>query len=634
MVKRTKQLARWPWAAALLLAAAWPLCAQEQEKSVNLTGVFTTGFYSAQNQNGREANIATVPAIVNLDLFGFIGNPGFISYRLQPQLSAGSQAPEAGFLSGNGVTLSATFLGRRSFPLTLTYSNVQREQVSYGSLTRISGLRSVSHDRSFGLNWQVRAPDWPQLSFDLNTASNALEPEDPIIPDYSSRSRRYGFGLHDRRWGWTLDSSAHWDRFSSDFANPLEPDLITTTLDRDSSHYQFTAQRPLWSRSQLVLTGGLLDSQNTFNDRPFNQEVRYANALLTFGWGERWRGGFRSGYTSNLLGAEIQEALGQLAGSGGSGSSNSGALVFVPFQTRVSSLSVGGDLHYQAHRDWSFFGGVSQNNVSTPDGTVTAAEADYLNTTGGANFHRTFSWATLNGQYSLNLGRLNYANIPNSRLLGHSFSLMAQRGSVDRLELTASLQASNQRVDQLHALRSDQQSAEFSVGRRVASLVLRGGAGMQRSSFRDGGVDYSADGLSFRASVEHPRVQFRYSRNAVDGNTFQPFFFDPASSAGSSAVLLGLPVRVILSTLRTQTLGLHATPWRRLEATWSWTTSRQEFDSRLNNDYDQFDLRLGYRFRLLTFEAGYARYQQSFLTLTSYERRRLYLRVSRPFRVF
>ena len=632
-MKRAIELGRCLGAAALLLAAVCPLCAQEPEKALNVTGVFTTGFYSAQNQNGRDASFTTVPAILNLDLFGYVGNPGFISYRFQPQLAAGSQAPEAGFLSGNGLTFSATFLGRRSFPLTLTYSNLQHEQISYGSLTRISGLRSVSHDRSFGLNWQVRAPDWPQLTFDVNTASNALEPEDPIIPDYSSRNRRYGFGLRDHRWGWTLDSSVHWDKFSSDFANPLEPDLITTSLDRDASNFLLTAQRPLWSRSQLVLSGGWLDSQNTFNDRPFDQEVRYANALLTFAWGERWRGGFRSGYSSNLLGTEIQEALGQLTGAGGSGSSNAGALVFVPFQTRVSSLSVGGDLHYQAHRDWGFFGGVSQNNVSTPDGTIAAAEADYLNTTGGVSFHRTFSWANVTSQYSLNAGRLNYANISNSRLLGHAFSLTAQRGSVDRLELTGSFQFSNQRVDQIHALRSDQQSAGFSLGRRLASLVFRGGAGMQRSSFRDGGLDYSADGLTFHASVEHPRVQFRYSRNAVDGNTFQPFLFDPASSAGSSAVLLGLPVRVILSTLRTQTLGLHATPWRRLEATMSWTTSRQDFDRRLNNDYDQFDLRLGYRFRLLTFEAGYARYEQSFLTLTSYQRRRLYLRVSRPFRI-
>lgn len=619
-------------AAALLLVGVG-LPGLAQEKPVNLTGVFTTGFYSSQNQNGRQAKVTSIPAILNLDLAGYLGHPGFVSYRVQPQLSAGPQASDAGFLSGNGLSLSTTFLGRRSFPLTLTYSNVQREQVAYGSLTRISGLRSTTHARSFGLHWQWRAPHWPHLSFDLGRSRDTLRPDEPIIPDFRSRSRNYALSINDRRWGWTLDGRLHWDNFSSDFANPLLPDFITTQLARDSSSYQLTAQRPLWRGSQVVLNGGVLNSRNSFNDRPFNQDVRFLNALLSFAWGKRWQGGFRSGYTSNVLGTEVQEALGSLTSSGG-GAPGPGVLVFVPFQTRVSSLSFSGNLRYQAHRDWSFYGSLSQEKVTTPDGGIAAANANFLNGTGGVSFNRQFSWATLAGQYSLNLGRLDYANLSDSRVLGHAFSLMAQRGTVERLELTASFNASSQRVNQIHALRSGNLSTDVSLGRRWRALVFRGGLGLQRSSFRDGGLDYSASGLTFRGSLEHARLQLHYFRNAVDGNTFQALLTDPASSAASSAVLLGAPLRAILSSFRTQTLSLHTTPWRRLDATLSWTQGRQDFDQRVNNDFDQFDLRVGYRFRQLTFEVGYARYTQSFLTLTSYQRNRLYFRVSRPFRVF
>jgi hypothetical protein len=615
-------------AAPLLAATALPGLAQE--KPVTLTGVFSSGFYATDNRNGREARVTSIPFLVNLDLSGYVGHPGFISYRVQPQLSTGAQANEAGFIGGNGLSLSTTFLGRRSFPLTLTYSNVQREQVTYGSLTRISGLRSLSHERDFRLNWQVREPQLPRLSFELGNSRDTLEPETPIIPDYRSRSRHYVVGIQEHRWGWALDGSLRWDKFASDFANPLEPEFITTKLAQRSSHYQFTAQRPLGSRSQLVLSGGLLNSRNTWNDRPFDQDMRFVNALLTFGKRERWQGSLRGGYSTNQLGTEILAALRKLTGSRASGTPGPEVLVFVPLQTRVSSLAFSGNLRYQMHRDWSLFGSLSQDNVSTPNGSIAGAEANYLNGTGGVSFNRRFHWVTLTSQYSLNMGRLDYANIRDSRLLGHSFNLTAQHGTVEHLELTGSINASVQQVDQLLLLRSGNQSADFTLARRLAGVVFRGGVGTQRSSFRDGGLDYDSEGLTFRGSVEHARVQLHYFRNVVDGNTLQALLANPATSA----VLLAVPLRVILSSFRTETASLNTTPWRRLEANLSWTQGRQKFDSHVNNDFKQLDLRVGYSFRLLMFAVGYAHYEQSFLNLPGYMRKRFYVRVSRPFQVF
>ncbi|MFQ5663306.1 MAG: hypothetical protein ACE5HL_05710 [Terriglobia bacterium] len=622
-------------AAALLLAAtAFPGFAQGQEKPLSLTGVFTTGVYTANNQNGLAARVSTVPAILKLNLDGYLGHPDFLSYRVRPQLSAGEQATDAGFITGNGLTLTTTFLRQRSFPLTLTYSNLQREEITYGSLTRISGLRSVSHDRNFGLQWLLRDPRLPRLSFDLGRSRNTLRPEDPLIPQYDSLSRHYTLGINDHLWGWRLDGRLRWDRFSSDFANPLKPDFITTELDRRTSQYRFTADRPLGKHAQVVLTGGAINSRNTFNDRPFDQDVRFFNGMLNFGWGERWRGSFRSGYNSNLLGTDIQQALSQLTGGGGAGTPGAQALALVPFETRVSSLSLSGDVRFQAHRDWSLFGSLSQNNVRTPDDQIAASQADYLTGSSGVSFNRSFSWATLTSQYSLDVGRLDFADIADSRILGHAFSLVAQRGTVDRLELTGSYNASTQRVDQVIILRTTSQSADFTAGRRVSTLVVRGGLGIQRSSFQDGGIDYDANGLTFRGSVEHQRFQVHYFRNVVDANTFQPFLTNLPSSAGASAVLLGAPVRLVLTTLRTQTLTLQTNPWRRLEAKLSWTAGRQNLDQQINNDYDLFDLRVRYRFRLLTFEVGYARYDQSFLALSQFKRSRFFFRVERPFLVF
>ena len=605
-----------------------------QEKPATLTGVVSTGVYTTDNQNGRQARFSTIPANLNLDFSGYVGIPDFISYRVRPQFALGAQAPEAGFTNGNGLSLSTTFLRKRAFPLTVTYSNLQREQLSYGSLSRVSGLRSTSHNRDFGLNWQLRHRNLPHLSFDLGRSRNTLDPDQAVIPAYESRSHQYVLQVDDNRLGWKLKGSLRWTDFSSDFANPLEPDFITAELDRTSSQYRFSADRPLGKQSSLVLSGGVLDSRNTFNDRPFDQDVRFLNAMLSFAWGERWRGGLRTGYTSNLLGTEIQETLSQLTGSGGSGSPAPGSLVFVPFETRVSSLFHSGNIRFQAHPDWSLFGSLSRSTVNTPDGLVASSEADTLNGSSGVSFSRRFSWGTITSQYSLNLGRMDFADIPNSRIRGQAFTVIAQRGSLDGWELNASITGSTQRVDQTHPLRTNNHSAEFSLGRRVAALVLRGSVGVRSSSFRDGGLDYDADGLTFRGSLEHRRIQLRYFRNAIDGNALQALLTDPASSAAISAVLLGVPLRTILSTLRTQTLNLRATPWRRLDTNLTWTKGRQELDQRVSNDYEQVDLRVGYRFRFLTFELGYTRYEQSFLALNEFMRSRFYLRVSRQFRVF
>jgi len=621
VIANVEKLGGWLlFGALLLLAVAQPSLAQE--KPLSLTGVFSTGVYSTRNENSFDSTATTLPVGVQFDLTGYLARPDFISFKLLPEIGSGAQASDAGFNIANGIRASATFLSRRSFPLTISYSNLMREQLTYGSLTRISGLRSSNHARSFNLNWQLRAPRLPIVSFDLGRTRDDLQPDDPIIPDAHSRSRNYAVTLHDARWGWLLDGSLRWDKSSSDFANPLEPDLITTRQSQRNSRYQATARRSLWRQSELTLSGGLQKNHSTYNDVPFDQDAQFANGTFNFGRGQRMHGNLSATYNSSLLGVELLKALNQpvlqLAAA------TATPPTFVPFETRVNSFSISGNARYQVHRDWSLLGSVARDRVSTTNGQISAADADSLNGTAGVLFNRSFSWATVVSQYTLNIGTLDYANIPDSGILGHSFSLHAQRGNVEKLEWTGSFTLSTQRVDQLTALRTQSRTAELSLGRRFLGFVIRGGLGLQMSSFRDGGVDYDSDGFTFRLGIEHPRFQAHYFRNIVDSNSLQA---PGGSGAGSS-------LRIIPSGFRTQTLSLRAAPWRRVEFQFLWTRGHQELDRRLNNDYDQWDASAGYSFRLLTFQFGYARHEQSFLALPGYMRSRFYVRISRPFRIF
>ena len=64
-----------------------------------------------------------------------------------------------------------------------------------------------------------------------------------------------------------------------------------------------------------------------------------------------------------------------------------------------------------------------------------------------------------------------------------------------------------------------------------------------------------------------------------------------------------------------------------------WTRSRQAYAQQLTNRFEQFDVSAGYRFRLLTLDCGYVVYDQTLLGMLPFHRDRIYVRVSRNFRV-
>ncbi|MBI5086085.1 MAG: hypothetical protein HZB13_15980, partial [Acidobacteria bacterium] len=129
----------------LLLAAQLGLA---QNHINNLSGAVTTGFYSTHAISPRNQQLRFVPLTLDLDFAGYYGHPDFLSYDVRPVLTLGPQATEAGFIGGNGVSASATFLRTRSFPLRVFYDNIQREDVYYGALTQISGYRAINHNRN------------------------------------------------------------------------------------------------------------------------------------------------------------------------------------------------------------------------------------------------------------------------------------------------------------------------------------------------------------------------------------------------------------------------------------------------------------------------------------------------------
>jgi len=704
------------WRALGLLAVLAALAAA-QERPLSLEGVMSSGFYTAFSRDVTNTRVSFVPLSLNLDATGFLGDPGFLSYRVQPMLTNGLQASEAGFLGGNGVAVDTTVLGGRSFPLKLHYSNVKREDVFFGSLNQVSGYRSMNHERSFGLNWQLTAPRLPRLNLDVGNSSLTTEPDVSQIPAYNSHNRRYAFNLRDERLGWTIDADLRRTELQSDFGAMTPEGLAAIRLDQDMDHAGVIARRPLWRGAAFTFNAGATNDRHVFDSHPYVQDLRYAEGSLDLGQASRWQGRVRMGYNSSLLGADIagtgvlpsssqaapaetlyavqvgafadrdraerfREQMQALYGAAeiiekagepvlsrvvvGTAKSKAearelamrvqkeagGAFIvplqpnlpsgsvpetavpaFVSYRSRFSNISLEGESRLQITKGLSLITGVHRERVLPQQGLLTAASSDYLYGTAGIGFQHRFSWASFGGHANLSLGRMVYAGVPN-RFQGRSYSFNAQRGTVDGLELSASLHYSAQRARQLTTLSSGSSGGELGIGRRLGALTFRGGAGVNRTFFRDPSLNYRSAGLSFRGEVQFRQLHASYSRNRSAGNTLSVYFVTPITDPASSSLLLGVPLRAAVYANTGDTFIFRATPLRRLDASVTWLRGRQWFDTQTVNDYEQMDARATFRYRLLSWEFGYVRYRQSLLLLPGYLRSRIYFRVSRSFEVF
>ena len=169
-----------PSALALCVVIASEVCAQEKPLSVSTT--VYTGYYTTETRGETNQSLQFVPFGAKFDITGFLLSPDLLSFSAQPEVSAGPQASEAGIGGGNGVRLEMTLLRKRAFPLTFRFSDVQVQDVYFGSLSQLSGYRSQNRYKDMGVTWEAR-PLGKELSviFDWGTGS---------VDSRQTRSRR------------------------------------------------------------------------------------------------------------------------------------------------------------------------------------------------------------------------------------------------------------------------------------------------------------------------------------------------------------------------------------------------------------------------------------------------------------
>ncbi|MBZ5701067.1 MAG: hypothetical protein LAN84_04405 [Acidobacteriia bacterium] len=598
-------------AAALFVLS--PLC-PAQESPWSLTGDVTTGFATNYVVDGGEFRNSVTPFNLNLNLDGYLGHPDFLSFSLRPQLLAGENAPQAGFGGQNGYTASVRLLRRRAFPLTVSYSDYRLDSMAYGALLGLDASRYRTRYEDLSFTWQLRFRRLPRITLSAVHANSQVKPELIVLPTQTSRDNNYGVQFDYARWGWGFQGEWRRTRRALDSFAPQMSTLTSLSTDQDSKWAYFNAQKHFSALNLFSISAGRRDVDELLNHLvPLQHEGYYTNLTTSLAGRSRWSALFQAAYNSDRSGIFQQGPLPVTPGAG-----------IAIFSTGISTFTASSDAHYDVHKNWNLFGGLHWTQARNRNlGEPRFAES-ILSSNAGLGFHKRFSWANLNSSYALSYAfptsappTVNYSSI------GHAFSLQADRGNLEKLELNGVVSAGINRITSDIFLQRRDVLAELGLARRMRNYILRGRFGYRTAEVQDFST-YNYHDWSFQIGAEHRRFGASYHRNMIGGTS--------VTLGGSS---LGNPLlRRFLSTSRTQGLTVNLMPWRNLHAQVNWMTLGQVLDGSLRNQSHYLDSSLGYNFRQMTLDIGYARYDQDLLGLAGVARSSFYVRLKRSFRVF
>jgi len=616
-------------AAHTCLLVAVPLVLPGQERPLSVTGTFSTGYYNSETRGQANQSLEFVPFGARFDINGFYLSPDFLMFSAQPELGIGPQASEAGFQGGNGIRLQVTLLRKRAFPLTFHYSNLQVEDVYFGSLTQVSSYTLKDRTKDLGVTWEVRpGKGLPETIFDYGINSVDSVPGIPNVPDYLSHGSHFNVDTKYERGGWDVEAFAHHQKEDSDLLTPVSGVVTAGSLVQSVTQYQGSVRRGFFGDSELFADGGSQSTSSLLLALPIDLSTRYGSVNLRLMQRRRWKTSLRAAYSSDLASQLLAQAAGSLSAPGGVAPDGN---VLVPFSHGISNLIIDANTTFSVGHGFGLYGAVERNAVlsSTQNGPLSA---DYLTTSAGVTYAgKVSSWLNLTGEYAREFGEGSITG-QSGRIQGQNYRVSGQHGTPDQLRFEVTVHGTSQTVENVQPISDHTFSAEASLSHRVhGQLGIRAGGGWQHGSYINAANEFRTGGYTARIGVEHPRFQFTASLDDSLSNSL-PLYGQLFGGLGPGSALIG-PIEIIPSDYRAMSFTVHATPLRKLEFSAFWTRSTQHLSGVLNNDFELMNAYLTYHFRRIQMEVGYIRSNQIFLDYPATLRQRFYVRVVRTARL-
>ncbi len=497
----------WRTILTVVVSLVAPLICHAQLRLTDLTGKVITGAYRTRAADLGGRTISIVPLTLDLRTAGYFSHPDFLSFDIKPVLTSGPQATEAGFIGGNGISLTTDFLRRRAFPLRVFYNNIRREDVYYGGMAQVSGYSSMNHDLNYGLNWDLHRVRWPRISLDWRRAKLTSRPDVPTLPEHKTESSQAGMTVTDKRFGWDLLGSVRQDGITTDYSYPSNGAFSQAQMVQSNTQMEVSGQRPAWSGGSLTLSGGEYRIRSASQGIQFNQDLRIASAGLYTGGQKRLKTGLRANYMSGVLGRSIRDSMSGFS-SGSAGLLPPGAVLEPLVSQNYSNLSISGDVRYTLWKGLEAYVTANEGKVWSPSTNISLQQYDYLAGTAGVRFeHRVAPWAQVTGDVHATKGRTIYQNAEPGRIQGTGYSVRLQSGTPDRLEATVSYNEEKQSLEQtvLASSQWNNRWADVALTRKVPrwGLSFTAGGGLNDSAYRAFNSEFRGKGYSVQGSVQH-----------------------------------------------------------------------------------------------------------------------------------
>lgn len=341
-----------------VVACLLPVRVAAQEKPLSANAVFSTGYYDTYTRDTADHSVSFVPFGAKFDINGYWMMPDFLSFTAQPELNAGPQASDAGFLGGNGIRLSVTLLRKRSFPLTFHYTNIQMENVSFGGVGQVSADSLRDRTKDLGLTWQLKpGTGLPELLIDWSRTSVHSSSDTAFIPDSDTSSSHLNADSKLERWGWNMTGQIRKQQSQTDLFAPLGVATNTASLGQNLFQYQGSAERTFWRDSDLLVSAGSQSSSNILFGQPLDLSARFANANLRLAPSKRWKNYLRASYTSNLTSALVNQVVSGLA-TGSPGTIAPDPSLLSALQGRISNVVLNATSNFDIGRGLGVYASV------------------------------------------------------------------------------------------------------------------------------------------------------------------------------------------------------------------------------------------------------------------------------------
>lgn len=438
--------------AASLVVLMWALPARGQlqvgdNTSMNLSGNLAFGYngdYS--NVVGSDHNLSPSG---NADLSGFYYSPGFLSFDVQPfyNESRDNSTSQSIFQSG-GVNANASIFSGSHFPGSVSYSKIYNSEGGL-AVPGVGNFTTRGNSQNVSLGWNIRVPDYPNVSFQFTDGSNA---NSVFGTDANStfHSKMAGVNVSDTLAGFSLNGGYHHST-----AQAMIPEFLAgegpQTSDTSANVFDFNVGHKLPLHGAFSATANRSDISSESSGQTFNGTIDSVGSGASFEPITNLNLGVDVQYINNLEGSlyESVVAAGTVLPSG-------------LFNYSTHSLDYNGHATYVLPAQHLTFGAIADRREETILGTSLAS--DTLDETA---MYAAELWG---GSFSASVGlsQTILSGTTGSRTQG-TFDTVSYSRRIQNWRLTGSFNYSRNTQTVLIGYTSSGRSYTAGIGRRLSS---------------------------------------------------------------------------------------------------------------------------------------------------------------------